>query len=126
MSLLEVEGVSKSFRGLRALDDVSLGADEDEFVGVIGPNGAGKTTLFGIVTGTVAPDGGRVVFEGHDITRMKPEHRCRMGLARKIRRAWRRAACRRRGGAVLEQPRGRRRRRRMDRARIARCRAVWR
>ena len=42
MSLLEVEGVSKSFRGLRALDDVSLGADEDEFVGVIGPNGAGR------------------------------------------------------------------------------------
>ena len=49
---------------------------------IIGPNGAGKTTLFGIATGTVAPDAGRVVFSGEDITRLQPERRCRRGLAR--------------------------------------------
>jgi len=82
MSLLEVEGVSKSFRGLRALDDVSLGADEDEFVGVIGPNGAGKTTLFSVIAGQLPPSSGRILFDGRDITGW-PAHRvARAGLVR--------------------------------------------
>ena len=80
--LLEVKGLIKRFGGLVAVDDVSFEANDRAITAVIGPNGAGKTTLFGIITGTVAPDGGRVTFEGHDVTRMKPEHRCRMGLAR--------------------------------------------
>ena len=81
-SLLAVENLSKRFGGLQAVADVSLAVSPGEICSVIGPNGAGKTTLFGIITGTVAPNAGRVMFEGHDITRMKPEHRCRMGLAR--------------------------------------------
>ena len=55
---------------------------EGEALGIIGPNGAGKTTLFGIMTGTVAPDAGRVLFDGADITRMPPPRRCLMGIAR--------------------------------------------
>jgi branched-chain amino acid transport system ATP-binding protein len=60
--------------------DLTLG--EGEALGIIGPNGAGKTTLFGIATGAVAPDSGRVMFAGNDITHLKPEKRCRMGIAR--------------------------------------------
>src|SRR5207237_6324711 len=53
-----------------------------EALGIIGPNGAGKTTLFGIMTGTVAPDAGRVFFAGADVTHMPPPRRCIMGIAR--------------------------------------------
>jgi branched-chain amino acid transport system ATP-binding protein len=63
-------------------DGIGLSLGEGEALGIIGPNGAGKTTLFGIATGTVAPDGGRVLFDGQDITRLPPERRCRLGLAR--------------------------------------------
>src|SRR6476659_9751966 len=80
--ILALAKISKRFGAIVIADEIELALAEGESLGIIGPNGAGKTTLFGIVTGTVAPDGGRVVFEGHDVTRMKPEHRCRMGLAR--------------------------------------------
>jgi branched-chain amino acid transport system ATP-binding protein len=63
-------------------DGIDLTLAEGEALGIIGPNGAGKTTLFGIATGTVAPDSGRVLFAGTDITRLAPERRCRLGLAR--------------------------------------------
>jgi branched-chain amino acid transport system ATP-binding protein len=82
MSLLEVEGVSKSFRGLRALNGVSLRAEEDEFVGVIGPNGAGKTTMFSIIAGQIPPSAGRVVFDGKDITGWSAHKVARAGLVR--------------------------------------------
>src|SRR5712671_226867 len=81
-SILTLEKISKRFGAVVVADNIDLTLLRGEALGIIGPNGAGKTTLFGIITGTVPADGGRVVFEGHDITRMKPEHRCRMGLAR--------------------------------------------
>src|SRR5881275_1977093 len=81
-SILTLEQISKRFGAVVVADQIDLTLLRGEALGIIGPNGAGKTTLFGIITGTVAPDGGRVVFEGHDVTRMKPEHRCRMRLAR--------------------------------------------
>src|SRR3979411_1750428 len=81
-SILTLEQISKRFGAVVVADNIDLTLLRGEAVAIIGTNGAGKTTLFGIVTGTVAPDAGRVMFEGHDVTRMKPEHRCRMGLAR--------------------------------------------
>ena len=64
---LEVQGLSKSYGPLKALDDVSLAVGEGEFVGLLGPNGAGKTTLFQILSGLFAADGGSVHVLGHDI-----------------------------------------------------------
>jgi branched-chain amino acid transport system ATP-binding protein len=81
-SILTLEKISKRFGAVVVADNIDLTLLRGEALGIIGPNGAGKTTLFGIVTGTVAPDAGRVVFEGHDITRMKPERRCCLCLAR--------------------------------------------
>src|ERR1044071_5269319 len=81
-SILTLEQVSKRFGAVVVADPIDLTLLRGEALGIIGPNGAGKTTLFGIITGAVAPDAGRVVFEGHDVTRMKPEHRCRLGIAR--------------------------------------------
>jgi branched-chain amino acid transport system ATP-binding protein len=80
--ILTLDRVSKRFGAVVIATDVGLMLDEGEALGIIGPNGAGKTTLFGIVTGTVPPDAGRVVFDGNDITRLTPEHRCRLGIAR--------------------------------------------
>jgi branched-chain amino acid transport system ATP-binding protein len=81
-AILSLEKISKRFGAVVVADGIDLSLNQGEALGVIGPNGAGKTTLFGIVTGTVAPDSGRVVFEGRDITRETPERRCRMGLVR--------------------------------------------
>ena len=63
-------------------DGLDLALSEGEALGIIGPNGAGKTTLFGIMTGTVAADAGRVLLDGTDITHMPPPRRCMMGIAR--------------------------------------------
>src|SRR5215813_5026816 len=81
-SILALEKVSKRFGAIVIADGIDLALAEGEALGVIGPNGAGKTTLFGIMTGTVAPDGGRVMFEGRDVTRLTPARRCAMGIAR--------------------------------------------
>jgi branched-chain amino acid transport system ATP-binding protein len=81
-AILALEKISKRFGAVVVAQDIDLTLTEGEALGIIGPNGAGKTTLFGIVTGTVEPDGGRVVFRGTDITRMSPERRCRLGIAR--------------------------------------------
>jgi branched-chain amino acid transport system ATP-binding protein len=72
--MLEVRGVTKRFRGMIALDDVSFAVGAGELVGVIGPNGAGKTTLFNIVAGRMRPTAGSVLFQGHAISRL-PVHR---------------------------------------------------
>jgi branched-chain amino acid transport system ATP-binding protein len=80
--LLEVQGVSKHFGGVRALDGVSLAVEAGQLVGLIGPNGAGKTTLFNVVAGAIMPDAGRVVFRGHDITGRPPHAVCHAGIAR--------------------------------------------
>src|SRR4029078_8918419 len=81
-SILTLEKISKRFGAVVVADNIDLTLLRGEALGIIGPNGAGKTTLFGMITGTIAPDAGRVTFEGHDITRMKPEHRRPMGLRR--------------------------------------------
>ena len=81
-AILALEKISKRFGAVVVADGIDLALGEGEALGIIGPNGAGKTTLFGIVTGTVAPDAGRVLFDGEDITRLPPERRCRMGIAR--------------------------------------------
>jgi branched-chain amino acid transport system ATP-binding protein len=81
-SILALEKIKKRFGAVVVADGVDLALKEGEALGIIGPNGAGKTTLFGIATGTMAPDAGRVVFDGEDITRLTPDRRCRKGLAR--------------------------------------------
>ena len=81
---LEIEGLSKSFAGNRAVDRVSLRVGEGEIVGVIGPNGAGKTTVFELITGLQAPDEGRVLLDGRDITNLSPDRRARLGLGHSL------------------------------------------
>jgi branched-chain amino acid transport system ATP-binding protein len=77
-----VTNVSKSFRGLRAVDDVSFTVEEGSILGIIGPNGAGKTTLFNCVAGAVSPDTGRVHLSGTDLTGAAPHKVSRAGMAR--------------------------------------------
>ncbi len=79
---LEIRGVTKLFGGLRANDDVSFGVEEGEIVSVIGPNGAGKSTLFNCITGFYKPNAGSIRFFGRDITRMRADAVCRIGIAR--------------------------------------------
>ncbi len=81
-ALLEVRGATKRFRGLVAVDAVSLSVAEGEIFAVIGPNGAGKTTLFNIIAGVYRPDSGSVAFAGRDVTGLSPEAICAAGLAR--------------------------------------------
>ena len=86
MSLLEATDIAKRFAGVNALDDVSIAVDAGEAVGLIGPNGAGKTTLFNCLLGTLRPDGGRVVFDGTDVTRLPVYRRVRLGFGRTFQR----------------------------------------
>jgi branched-chain amino acid transport system ATP-binding protein len=80
--ILALETISKRFGAVVVADRIDLTLDEGEALGIIGPNGAGKTSLFGIATGTLPPDAGRVLLGGEDITRLPAERRCRKGLAR--------------------------------------------
>ena len=80
--LLVVEGVTKRFRGLTAVDTVSLAVAEGEICGVIGPNGAGKTTLFSMIAGALAPDDGTIVFDGRRIDGLAADAVCRRGVGR--------------------------------------------
>jgi branched-chain amino acid transport system ATP-binding protein len=82
MSILSLTGLSRSFGGLRAVDGVGFDAEPDRITAVIGPNGAGKTTLFNLIAGSLEPDSGKVVFDGSDITGLKPYRIARRGLAR--------------------------------------------
>jgi branched-chain amino acid transport system ATP-binding protein len=81
-TILALEKISKRFGAVIVANDIGLTLGEGEALGVIGPNGAGKTTLFAIASGTVAPDRGRVIFSGTDVTALAPERRCRLGMAR--------------------------------------------
>ena len=81
-SLLKLDAVSKRFRGLIAVDQVSFAVPQGEIFAVIGPNGAGKTTLFNLIAGAMAPDGGSIVFAGQPIQGLPPDAICRRGLAR--------------------------------------------
>jgi branched-chain amino acid transport system ATP-binding protein len=80
--LLDVAHLGKSFRGLRALDDVNLYVDAGETLGVIGPNGAGKTTLFNCLTGYLPPTNGAITFQGQNITGKHMPAVTRFGIAR--------------------------------------------
>jgi len=81
--LLQVEGVSIHFGGLKALDKVSLEVYPGEIMAIIGPNGAGKTTMLNIINGVYTPDEGRIIFEGKEWPRkMKPHHVAAMGISR--------------------------------------------
>lgn len=80
--MLEVRGLSKSFGGIVATDDVALDVTEREIHAVIGPNGAGKTTLIGQLTGALKSDRGSIRFKARDITRLPAYARARLGIAR--------------------------------------------
>jgi len=79
---LSVDKVSLAFGGLRALSEVSLEVAQGELVSIIGPNGAGKTSLLNCISGFYHPDGGRITFEGHDLTRASPHQVTQYGIAR--------------------------------------------
>jgi branched-chain amino acid transport system ATP-binding protein len=80
--ILATSKLSRSFGGVHAVRDVSLGVPRGQLRAIIGPNGAGKTTLFNLLTGEVRCDGGRIFFKGADITGRPPHYLCRKGLAR--------------------------------------------
>lgn len=80
--VLALEGVSKSFGGVRVIDDLSVSLQQGEALGVVGPNGAGKTTMLNLATGIEHADTGRVLFESKDVTRWSPDQRCRAGIGR--------------------------------------------
>jgi branched-chain amino acid transport system ATP-binding protein len=86
MSLLDARGVTKTFAGITALNDVSLDVDEREIVGLIGPNGAGKTTFFNCLLGIVKLDAGTVIFDGRDLARVPTYRRARLGIGRTFQR----------------------------------------
>jgi len=80
--LLQVEGVTKKFGGLVALDDVSISVEQGTILGLIGPNGAGKTTLFNCLSGTLPVNGGKIIFDGTNVTGKKSYQIARLGIAR--------------------------------------------
>jgi branched-chain amino acid transport system ATP-binding protein len=81
-ALLSVDAVSKRFRGLQALDAVTLHVAPGELFAIIGPNGAGKTTLFNMIAGEIAPDQGSIAFAGERIDGLAPDRICRRGIGR--------------------------------------------
>ena len=81
-SILRINGLSKQFGGIKAVNDFSLDVKEGEILGLIGPNGAGKTTLFNLITGFLKPDSGAVIFKNRNITKQKPNKIANMGIAR--------------------------------------------
>ncbi len=82
MTLLQVDGASKRFGNLVAIDGVSLTIEPGELRAIIGPNGAGKTTFFNLVSGLFAPTTGSIRFEGREVTALAPDERVRRGMAR--------------------------------------------
>ena len=81
-AVIDVQNVSKRFGGLRAVNDCSLRVERGSITGLIGPNGAGKSTLFNLVAGNIAPDSGRIIFDGHDVTGLKPHQLFHRGMLR--------------------------------------------
>jgi len=80
--LFEVRGLTKRFRGLTAVSDVTFRVAPREIVGLIGPNGAGKTTIISLISGTLVPTAGEIVFEGRHIERLPAYRRARLGIGR--------------------------------------------
>src|SRR5437867_3352758 len=81
-ALLALDGVSKSYGALKVTDRISFEVRSGETLGILGPNGAGKTTLFNLITGDVKADGGRIEYEGRDVSGLRPHQRCRAGIGR--------------------------------------------
>ncbi len=82
MSLLELDGVTKRFGGLTAVNNVTFNVEEGEIFGLIGPNGAGKSTLLNCLAGALRPNGGTVRFNGHETTGLPADRMCRLGIGR--------------------------------------------
>lgn len=82
MALLEIEGVTVTFGGLVANDEITLQVRESEIVGLIGPNGAGKTTLFNAIAGHYRPDSGEIRLQGRNVVGLRPDQINKLGIAR--------------------------------------------
>lgn len=82
MALLEIENMTKTFGGLKAISDVTFSLDKGRIVSIIGPNGAGKTTFFNTLTGIYKPDGGTIKFNGKSLVGLRPDQIAARGIAR--------------------------------------------
>ena len=80
--LLQIEGLSKNFKGLRAIYNYHLSLRQGEILGIIGPNGAGKSTLFNLISGYLSPSSGKIRFRGKDITKNPPDKIAKLGVGR--------------------------------------------
>ena len=87
MAILQTENISKSFGGVKALKNVTVGIEENRVTGLIGPNGAGKTTLFNVMTKIDSADSGRVLFNGRDLGRLRPYDFAKVGILRTFQRS---------------------------------------
>jgi branched-chain amino acid transport system ATP-binding protein len=85
--VLEVRGISKSFGGFRAVDNVSLALETRQIAALIGPNGAGKSTFFNVISGHIRPDSGRILLDGRDITGAPPHRTTTLGMGRSFQHA---------------------------------------
>lgn len=81
-TIFETRDACMYFSGLKAVDHVSIQVEQGEIFGIIGPNGAGKTTFFNVCSGSYVPTGGKIIFNGKDITRLRPDQIVRCGIAR--------------------------------------------
>jgi branched-chain amino acid transport system ATP-binding protein len=80
--MLSIQKVSKQFDGITAIKDVSFNIEKGEIVGLVGPNGAGKSTLLNVLSGIYLPSSGSVIFDGTDITGLRPDKVCKLGIAK--------------------------------------------
>ncbi len=80
--LLETQRLTKHFGGVLAIDELDFHIEKGEILGLIGPNGSGKTTFFNVVTGFLKPNGGKIIFDGHDITGRQPHEIAKRGIVR--------------------------------------------
>lgn len=82
MDLLRIKGITKDFKGLRALDNVNIDIQQNEIYGLIGPNGSGKTTLLNVITGFLKPSAGEVLYKGEKISGLKPHNVAKKRIVR--------------------------------------------
>lgn len=87
MAILEINNISKSFGGVRALKNVTMSLEEKRITALIGPNGAGKTTLFNVITRVESADSGNILFHGQDVSSLKPYDFARLGILRTFQRS---------------------------------------
>src|SRR5438309_2317443 len=81
MEILQTRDISKTYRGRKVVDDVSISVEQGQVVGLLGPNGAGKTTSFYMIVGLISPDSGRVMLDDRDITDLPMYKRARQGIS---------------------------------------------